>query len=141
MAFDPITAVANLANTVLGRVLPDKTAQEAAKAQLLEMQLNGELSSITEQIQVDNTEAASHSTFVAGWRPFIGWTCGFGLAYQFVARPLLTFGTALFRHPVDAPSLDLGTLTQLLIGMLGIAGMRTFEKIQGVDGNTKNSGS
>lgn len=132
MAFDPITAIANVANTVLGRVLPDKPAQEAAQAQLAQMQLQGELAEVAGQLQVDAAEAQSKSTFVAGWRPFVGWICGFGLAYQFLLRPLLSFGASCFGSHIIAPELDTSNLLQLLAGMLGMAGMRTVEKIQGV---------
>jgi ABC-type sulfate transport system permease component len=132
MAFDPITAILNLGNSVIDRVLPDKAANDAAKAQLVQMQLSGELAQITGQLEVNKVEAASSSMFVAGWRPFVGWVCGSGLAYQFIARPLLMFVVALFGHPVVAPELDMGTLLTLLLGMLGLAGARTFEKVNGV---------
>lgn len=140
MAFDPITAIANVANTVLGRVLPDKPAQDAAKVQLAEMQLQGELSQYADQIQVDNTEAASKSTFVAGWRPFIGWICGFALAYQYIAQPLLTFAVHLTGRTWAAPLIDMAMLNDLVLGMLGLAGMRTFEKFKSVDSNIQDGG-
>ena len=130
---DPISAIANVANTVLTRVLPDKPAQEAAKLELAKMQLSGELTSVTDQLQVNATEAASKSTFVAGWRPFIGWICGAGLGYEFIFRPLLTFVAASFGSHIVAPDLDMSSLNQLLFGMLGLASMRTVEKIKGVN--------
>ena len=130
---DPISAIANVADTVLTRVLPDKPAQEAAKMELAKMQLSGELTSVTDQLQVNATEAASKSTFVAGWRPFIGWICGAGLSYEFIFRPLLTFVAASFGSHIVAPDLDMSSLNQLLFGMLGLASMRTVEKIKGVN--------
>lgn len=130
---DPISAIANVADTVLTRVLPDKPAQEAAKMELAKMQLSGELTSVTDQLQVNATEAASKSTFVAGWRPFIGWICGAGLGYEFIFRPLLTFVAASFGSHIVAPDLDMSSLNQLLFGMLGLASMRTVEKIKGVN--------
>lgn len=130
---DPISAIANVADTVLTRVLPDKPAQEAAKLELAKMQLSGELTSVTDQLQVNATEAASKSTFVAGWRPFIGWICGAGLGYEFIFRPLLTFVAASFGSHIVAPDLDMSSLNQLLFGMLGLASMRTVEKIKGVN--------
>src|SRR5215472_15854312 len=96
MAFDPLTAVLNVGNTLIDRLLPDKAENDKAKAALLQMQVQGELASIAGQLDVDKTEAANLSPFVAGWRPFIGWVCGTGLAYQFVLAPLLTWITALF---------------------------------------------
>lgn len=135
MAFDPITAIANVANTVLGRVLPDKPAQDQAKIQLLQMQLTGELQQLTGQLEVNKTEAASNSIFVAGWRPYIGWICGTGLGYQFLARPILQmFMDLTIRwHPAtQMVNLDMGTLIALLTGMLGLGAARTIEKVNGV---------
>jgi hypothetical protein len=132
MAFDPITAIANAANTVLERVLPDKSAQDAAKAQLLTMQLSGELQQVSQQIDVDKAEASSSSIFVAGWRPFIGWICGVSLGYEYILRPLLTFVVLMFHGKFVAPGLDIGDLLTLMSGMLGLGAMRTVEKVQGV---------
>lgn len=140
MAFDPITAIANVANTVLGRVLPDKAANDAAKVTIAEMQLSGELKQYSDQIQVDLAEAQNKSVFVAGWRPFIGWICGCSLAYQFLVQPLLTFGVHLFHGNWAAPSIDISSLNDLLMGMLGLAGMRTAEKFSGVATKTQDSG-
>lgn len=90
------------------------------------------------QSEVNKTEAASGSLFVAGWRPAIGWTCGIALFCQFIVAPFLNWGTALYAAKtgmhlaVSFPSLDMGTLLTLLVGMLGLGGMRTFEKISGV---------
>jgi Holin of 3TMs, for gene-transfer release len=129
---DPISNLATLANTVLSRVLPDKQAQEQAAAQLSMMQLSGELAQIAGQETTDNTEAASKSIFVAGWRPFIGWVCGAGVAYEMIIRPLLSFTVALFGAHWQAPAIETQDLIGLLTGLLGLAGMRTVEKVQGV---------
>ncbi len=132
-ASDPISSIAKVADTVLTRVLPDKPAQLAAQAELAKMQLSGELQATADQLQVNLTEAASKSIFVAGWRPFIGWICGAGLGYEFLLRPLLTFVTASFGGHIIAPTLDMSSLNQLLFGMLGLASMRTVEKIKGLN--------
>lgn len=84
------------------------------------------------QTDVNKVEAANTSLFIAGWRPFIGWVCGSGLAFQFIVGPLVTWIAALAGKPVTFPALDLGTLLTLLLGMLGLGGMRTFEKINKV---------
>lgn len=133
MAFDPITAIANTVNTVLGRVLPDKPAQEAAQAQLAQMALSGELAQMAGQIQTNVAEAASKSTFVAGWRPYIGWICGTGLGYEMLLRPLLTFAAGLFGSHVVAPEIPMQDLSTILMGMLGLATMRTVEKVKGMN--------
>lgn len=92
---------------------------------------------VAAQIDVDKQEASSENVFVAGWRPFIGWVCGVGLACQFIVGPLFMWAATLLKHPTPFPTLDLGTLMTLLLGMLGLGGMRTYEKISGTPGSDK----
>ena len=85
------------------------------------------------QIEVNKAEAASGSIFKGGWRPFIGWVCGIAFAYHFILQPTLVFiltaaGVAL----PDLPEFDMGTLLPVLGGMLGIGGLRTYEKQKGL---------
>lgn len=125
MAADPVTAVADLANTVIGRLWPDKTEQERA-------QMAAALTVVQGQLAANAAEAASPNGFTSGWRPAIGWVCGVALACQYIVRPVLMWTSALTGHPVPMlPGLD-DTLWQLLLGMLGLGGLRTYEKVQGV---------
>ena len=82
------------------------------------------------QIEVNKVEANSNSLFVAGWRPFVGWTCGVALCYHFVLQPFLLFLLHSFGYQVDLPVFDMTTLTTILLGMLGLGGMRSFEKVK-----------
>ena len=85
------------------------------------------------QVEVNKAEAGHRSIFVAGWRPFIGWTCGVALAYHFVIAPLITFGAGWAGTPIpDLPTFDMDSLMTVLLGMLGLGGMRTFEKAKGL---------
>ena len=77
------------------------------------------------QAQINEQEAKHRTIFVAGWRPFIGWVCGFALAYNFVFRDLLVWMVGVDSAP---PALQMEHLMTVLIGMLGLGGMRTFEK-------------
>ena len=77
------------------------------------------------QAQINEQEAKHRTIFVAGWRPFIGWVCGFALAYNFVFRDLLVWFVGVESAP---PALQMEHLMTVLIGMLGLGGMRTFEK-------------
>ena len=70
--------------------------------------------------------------FVAGWRPFIGWTCGAALAYTYVVQPLLIFILAQSGYLVEMPALDIAGLMPVLMGILGLGGMRSYEKVKGV---------
>ena len=85
------------------------------------------------QVEVNKAEAQHRSIFVAGWRPFIGWVCGIALAYHFVFAPIILFATAFFGVEVpELPSFDMETLTTILLGMLGLGGLRSFEKFKGL---------
>ena len=132
-ASDPVTALANVGSQLIDRFWPDQATKDAAKLELFKAQQAGDLavmaaenSLVTKQIDVNMVEAASPNLFVSGWRPFIGWICGAGLAYQFLVYPILI---ATIPKIVQ---LDMGTLLTLLGGLLGLAGMRTTEKIKGV---------
>lgn len=84
------------------------------------------------QGEINKIEAAHKSVFVAGWRPFIGWVCGFALFYNFIARDLMVWGLALTTaNTPPPPPLHLDVLTTILYALLGLGGMRTFEKLQG----------
>ena len=85
------------------------------------------------QIEVNKAEAASNSIFKGGWRPFIGWVCGIAFAYHFVLQPLLIFVMTYLGHPVpELPNFDMTSLMTVLGGLLGLGGLRTFEKYKGV---------
>ena len=79
------------------------------------------------QAEINKVEAQHRTIFVAGWRPFIGWVCGFALAYNFVLRDLLIW---YFGENTAPPALQMEHLMTVLVGMLGLGGMRTFEKLK-----------
>lgn len=82
------------------------------------------------QTKINEIEAKHRSVFVAGWRPFVGWTCGVALCYHFVLQPFLLFLVYSFGYQVDLPVFDMSTLTTILLGLLGLGGMRSFEKVK-----------
>jgi len=126
MGLAAIDGIASLASNVLDRFFPNKTEQEKQEITMAMMVIQG-------QIDTNKVEAANPNMFVAGWRPYIGWVCGTGFAIQFVVAPIAEWGAALAGHPVKFPELDMGTLLTLLGGMLGIGGLRTYEKTKGVN--------
>lgn len=124
---------------IIDKVIPDPAAKAAAQLELLRLQSSGELAQLTAETElakgqnaVNLAEAQSGNTFQSGWRPFVGWVCGCGLAMQFLIGPIATWIAKLRGYPIDFPSLDLGTLMTLLFGMLGLGAMRTKEKMEGV---------
>ena len=85
------------------------------------------------QIEINKSEAAHQSMFVAGWRPFVGWSCGLALAWHFLGQPLTVFVTAY--AGIETPPLpvfEMESLLTVLLGMLGLGGLRTFEKTKNV---------
>lgn len=85
------------------------------------------------QVEVNKAEAASGSVWKGGWRPFVGWVCGTAFAYHFVIQPLAIFVVAAYGMEIPAlPEFDMGQLMTVLMGMLGLGGLRSFEKSKGV---------
>jgi len=126
MALDPITAALDIGGKLIDRLWPDPLQRDAARLQLLNLQQSGELAAITGQLEINKIEAANQNLFVSGWRPAVGWVCVAGLSYQFLFYPV---AVAYLKEII---SLDMGTLLALLTGMLGIGGLRTMEKLNGV---------
>ena len=125
-----LDSVLNIGAKILDRVIPDKAEREKAQAELVKMQLNGELQQLAGQLDINKTEAQHQSVFVAGWRPFIGWVCGVSLCYQFVLRPVVTWAVpSLGYTAAEMPGLD-DNLWELMFGMLGLGGLRSYEKIK-----------
>ena len=119
---------------VAGKFIPDAGQKMQMQLELERMgheaemtALQGDIDLAKGQIAVNQAEAGSTNLFVSGWRPFIGWVCGIGLVYALMARPLLI---GFLKQ--DFPPLEMETLLTLLMGMLGLSGMRTFEKVRGV---------
>lgn len=128
-----IGPVFSFLDDALKRAFPDKTERERIQAQLQAEMLKGDIGLLQSQLQVNSVEAASSSLFVAGWRPFIGWTCGAALAYSYIAQPFMAFAIGCFAWKLPPlPVLDGASLSTILMGMLGIAGMRTYEKVMKV---------
>lgn len=126
-----IGGVISAVGKLLDRVLPDPQAKMDAKIKLAEMAQAGEfkeLDLIAKQVEVNMKEAEHASVFVAGWRPYIGWTCGAGLSYQFVVQPLLSWLALLGDQPVPPP-LDASTLLAIVVPLLGFGAYRTYERV------------
>ena len=117
---------------VLDRFFPNKEEKARAEREI-EAKLAEHLAKIDiAQIEVNKQEAAHRSLFVAGWRPFVGWTCGLALFYTYVAQPMATVVMAQTGDLVQLPQLELSTMMPVLLGMLGLGGLRTYEKFKGV---------
>jgi hypothetical protein len=120
---------------IVDKVLPDPAQKAAAQLEILKLnqagefkQLEADLQMAQGQIDINKIEAASDDPFKSGWRPFIGWVCGFGFATQFVFGPWGTWLAALYGKAVAFPEMDVATMLPLLFGMLGLGAYRTYEK-------------
>ena len=141
MSFDitGLGSVFSLGKTIIDKIWPDKVEAEKAKLKLFELTQAGEFKEIEAemerarmQVGVNTAEANSGSNFRGGWRPFIGWICGCGLAYAVLLQPLITGIVRAIVPEMQSftmPSVQTDALTALLFGMLGLGGYRTYEKV------------
>lgn len=132
------TVLIPIIGKIIEKIIPDKNKQEEAKANLETLEANGELEILAGQLAVNKVEARHKSIFVAGWRPGLGWCGVIAMAYQFVLYPILIWlwqiGVVAGAIPPDIPYppvMDATVLFTIITGMLGIAGMRSFDKMKG----------
>lgn len=136
---NPIELLLGIGSKIIDRVFPDPTQKAAAQLELFKLQQSGELAQLAAdtdlakgQLNVNAEEAKSSSIFVAGWRPFIGWVCGLAFAMNFIIGPLATFTYAAYvGKALLWPTLDITTIMPVLLGMLGLGAMRSYDKKQG----------
>lgn len=127
----PWTDLINQIGAAVRQVLPNPEAQREFDLEIMELAAKAEEQEtqlIMGQIETNKVEAAHSNLFVAGWRPFIGWTGGAALGYTWILAPLLkvTFGLE------EMPALSPDEIYPIIIGMLGLGTMRTVEKMRGV---------
>jgi len=139
----PLGAILDIGSKLVDKFFPDPQQAEQAKLKLLEMQQNGELAQLAAatdlaklQIQTNLEEAKSTNWFVAGWRPFVGWICGAGLAYVAIFEPIARFvAKVFFNYAGDFPVINTDLTMQVLMGVLGLGAMRSVEKVKGGEGS------
>lgn len=118
-------AVSDLASSVISKIWPDKSEAEKQQLAAVVMVVQG-------QLDINKVEAANPSVFVSGWRPFIGWVCGSACAWNWIGLPIVKLALLIWGHPVDLAPANLTEMMPILLGMLGLGGLRTMEKINGV---------
>jgi len=122
-----------LLGSALDKVIPDSAAKEAATRELEKALVDNANNINLAMLAVNKQEAAHRSVFVAGWRPAIGWSCSLGIGWLFIGHPLATWVAQLLGHTgMVMPTIDTDILLELTLAMLGMAGLRTFEKLKGV---------
>jgi hypothetical protein len=127
-----VTALLPALGTLIDRLIPDRAAAERAKAEMKQQLVTAANAAALAQVEVNKVEAAHSSVFVAGWRPSIGWVCAAGLAWAFVLAPVASWALMVLGIKAELPAIQFDHLFELVLAMLGIGGLRTFEKMRGV---------
>lgn len=118
-------AVSELASNVINKIWPDKTEQEKQQLAAAVMVVQG-------QLDINKVEAANPKLFVSGWRPALGWVCGLACAWNWVGLPVVKLGLVVYGHPIELHPADVSEMMPILLGMLGLGGLRSYEKVKGV---------
>lgn len=125
---------------IINKFIPDPAQKAQAAFQMAQLQqqtafkeLDAQIAEIQTQTDTNKVEAANTNMFVAGWRPYIGWICGTGLGWNYIGIGMVNFVSTAIGHPVAVQPADLSEMMPLLMGMLGLGAMRTYEKVNGVN--------
>ena len=118
-------SVADLANSVVNKIWPDKTQEEKD-------QIAAALTLAQGQMTTNTAEASNKSMFVSGWRPFVGWVCASAVAWNWIGLPVVKVVLSLFHQTLTVAPADINQMMPILMGMLGLGTLRTVEKVQGV---------
>lgn len=120
-----VGGVAELINTAINKIWPDRSEADKQQLAAAVMVVQG-------QLDINKVEAAHPSVFVSGWRPFIGWVCGAACAWNWMGLPMVKLALLIWGHPIDLAPANLTEMMPVLLGLLGLGGLRTLEKINGV---------
>ena len=122
-------------SALLDKAIPDKDLKEKLAHEIATMAERHTHEQVKAQLEINKTEAAHKNLFVAGWRPACGWVCVLGMAGNFLVIPFANMALDLSQTGVSIPMVDLSTMLPVLMGMLGLGGLRTFEKVKGAQKN------
>ena len=123
--------VGPIVNKFVDRI-PDGNERARAKESLERELVEAANSAMLAQTEINAVEAQHKSIFVAGWRPFIGWVCGVGIAWSMGVQPVAQWAMIAWGDGTELPTIDTSYLMELVTAMLGMSGLRTFEKMRGV---------
>lgn len=132
--------ILNILRPLIGPILdrlvdriPDPNARAEAREQAESQLLSVFAEASRGQMEINKQEAAHKSLFVAGWRPSVGWACSLGLAWTFLLQPLVAYALAIYDPSIQPPpGVETDMLLELVVTMLGVSGLRTFEKLKGI---------
>lgn len=124
-----------LLSPILGKVLdkiPDTNKREEARQQLARELMQAVSQADSQQVEINKLEAQNPKLFVSGWRPYIGWICGTAIAWVFLLQPVLVWILAICEPTLKLPQIQTESLLELVFAMLGLSGLRSYEKMKGV---------
>ena len=130
-----LSALIGPVSAILDKAIPDKDLKEKLAHEIATMAERHTHEQVKAQLEINKTEAAHKNLFVAGWRPACGWICVLGMAGNFLVIPFANMILELLKTDVYVPMIDLSTMLPVLMGMLGLGGLRTLEKVQGAQKN------
>jgi len=130
-----LSALIGPVSAILDKAIPDKDLKEKLAHEIATMAERHTHEQVKAQLEINKTEAAHKNLFVAGWRPACGWICVLGMAGNFLVIPFANMVLELLKTDVYVPMIDLSTMLPVLMGMLGLGGLRTLEKVQGAQKN------
>lgn len=138
---NPLTAIEDIGGKLIDHFFPDPNEAAEKKIELAKLAQQGDFKELdtfkalaTAQAAINQAEASSGNPFAADWRPFVGYVCGVAFAYAFVLQPFLQFVIVAFGIHLDVsklPDLNISEMMPVLLGMLGLGGMHSFEKVKG----------
>lgn len=138
MSITGLGEIFDFGTKIIDKLWPDPAQRDAAKLELFKLQQSGELAYLaadtsiaTAQADINKTEAASENIFVAGWRPGLGWIMVAAFGAKYLGGPLFFVAAQFTNHPIVLPPIDMTEMLPILIGMLGLGGLRTYEKVKG----------
>jgi len=127
--FEGIGSLAkDIRQAITGEISPEK------KAEIEQRAMEIEYAATKAQTDINLEEAKNPNLFVSGWRPFVGWICGLSLGWQFI-NPIFEWVVKLAGKNIAAPNIDTGSLITVLFAMLGLGGLRTYEKVKNAQEN------
>ena len=132
MSFGIVKELIGPVTGLLDKFIEDKDQKNALAHEIATLAQKEAHKNAALQLEVNKTEAAHKNLFVSGWRPFIGWTCGLGMFGNFITIPFANFVLALLSYEIVIPLVPLETMMPVLMGMLGLGAMRSFEKTRKV---------
>jgi len=124
--------IVGIIGDVLDKVIPDNNAKAKAKADIEKALIDNASKINLAQAETNKIEASHRSIWVAGWRPFLGWVAGFGFAWVFVIAPVAQWVCALLGIHIVLPVLHTDVMMELTVALLGLSGLRSWEKSKGL---------